>query len=98
MVRALGGSGTMGSEGRRHPRVCSQPPATTGRVVNGAAHERMAKREAPWHLGWAHEVEGKQVVQRIEAVGFGQACCGGGEVGLKRLARHGRTVEQCPRL
>ena len=53
-------------EPRRGARVPGEPPARPDRLVDRAAHDRMAEAEAPHVLGAAHEVGGDEHVQRLQ--------------------------------
>ena len=78
-------------------RVRPQPPRLARRLVDRAAHDRMAERVAPRHRGRAQHVARHQLLQRRQRLLLAQPGGGGGEVEVRRVARDGRAPRQPPR-
>ena len=75
-------------------RSCAPSRQRAGRgLVDGTAHERMPEAEAPRHVGRADEVETQQLVERIERRGVARGRGRRRELGLERVAGHGRALE-----
>ena len=94
MVSALAGCGASRSQLGRSPRVRSKSPTAQSRLVDRPPHERMAKDEPARYCRRAHEITREQGIERGEPLGSGQLgdrCC---QIGLERLAGHGRGLEQ----
>ena len=82
----------------RHARVGGEPPAAAGALVDRAAHERVAERELARDPGLAHEPGRQQAVEQLERLVLAELGGGRREVGLERVARDRRALEQPPRL
>ena len=74
-----------------------QPPPAAGGLVDGPAHQRMAKDELARDVGRTDEVAVDQVVERREPLVLRELGDRGGEVGFEGLAGHRRAVQQRPR-
>jgi hypothetical protein len=104
VTRSGGLLDVMGHSGRACPgalepgggaRVPGEAAAGADRLVDGAAHDRMAEAEAPRLVGDLQQVRGHELVerhQRRRAVEPGDL---GREVDLERVAEDRRAVEQC---
>ena len=77
--------------------VRAQSPAAGRRLVDRAAHERVAKAEAAGHVRVADEVAAQQFVERLHRRPFGDPGGGTGELELERVAGDRRAVEHPPR-
>ena len=73
--------------------VRAEPPAAGRRLVDRAAHERVAEAEAAWHVGGADEVAAQQLVERLHRRGLRDA----GRCGGQLRARTGRRRRRRPR-
>ncbi len=86
-----------GGQRGRHALVRREPPRRGSGVVDGTAQERVAEAErAPVARG-AEQVRGHEAVERGERVGRLQVGRRGCQLGVERVAGHGRAVEQRPR-
>ena len=94
VMRALGGRGAAGRQRRRRARVGRELPAARRRLVDRAAHDRMAEDEAPRHRRRAHQVQRQEPVERGEALRRRQLRDRRRQVGLERLAGDGGGVQQ----
>ena len=57
----------------------------------------MPEAEPPRHVGGADDVQPEQLVERVERRRLGRARSRRGELGIERIAGHGRALEQAPR-
>ena len=77
----------------RAPLVRPEPPAASGRLVDGAPDERVAETEAPGHVGGTDEIELQELVDRMHPR---RLRCGGGrgrQLWLEWIARHRSSFE-----
>jgi hypothetical protein len=78
-----------------HPLVGAQPPRRWRRVVDGAAHERVAERECPAVAGRVHEVGRHELVDGVLLErGPGRRR---GQLRVERVAGDGRALDECAR-
>ena len=77
--------------------VGAQAPTAGRRLVDGAAHDRVAEAEPTRHVGHPHQVAAQQLVKRLDRRRLRYAGRGRREVGLERVTRHRRTLEHQPR-
>ena len=87
------GSRTTRSERLRAALVCAQPPAGSGRVVDGAPDERMTKAEPPGHVGRTQEIDAQQLVDDVHHRRLGHPARGRGELAVERIACHRRSFQ-----
>ena len=78
---------------RRRPGVRREPPAGARRVVDRAAHEGVAHREAPRLRGRSHEACGHERVERVEGLALGDTRHRRDGVGLEVDADDRRGIE-----
>ena len=95
--RAIGRGRAQAPERRGGARVRRDAPARARGLIDRPADERVPEGEPARHVGRADEVALQQVVERVEG-GLGvELRHGPCEIGLERLARDRRGVDQPPR-
>ncbi len=77
----------------RGPLVRAEPPAARSGLVDGAPDQRVAEAKTAGHVGVAHKVALEELVERVHGRRLRAARGGGGELGLERVTRHGRTLQ-----
>ena len=82
----------------RRARVRLEPPRLAGRVVDGAAHERMPEAVAARDLGGAEQPGGEDLVERRGRLRRAQAAGRGGELELHGLADDRAAPGEPPRV
>jgi hypothetical protein len=78
------------------PLVGAEPPGCRSRLVDRAAHQRVAEAEPPRHVGRVHEAELEQLVKRRRRRRLVDVRRGRGELGLERIARDGGALQHPP--
>ena len=90
------GGGSHLGQGLGRAPVGGHPPAGGDRVIHRTAHDRMAEAKQPRNRLGSDQAQREQLVDELQAVLSGQARGRGRELGVKRLAGHGRSLEQTP--
>ena len=83
-----------GREAARRAGVRDEPPAAAGGLVDRAAHERVAEREAAGHGGRVQKARVEQLVERGHPLIRRQLRDLAGELGLERVARDRARVQE----
>ena len=89
-----GGRPAASRQAARRAGVGDEPPSAAGGLVDRAAHERVAEREAPRHGRRVQQAHVEQLVERRHPLVRRQLPDLAGELGLERVTRDRARVQQ----
>ena len=75
----------------------AEPPRRRGRVVHGAANQRVAEAKATSVAGGMHQVHAHELIELGQGVRQLLVCRGGGQLGIERVTADRGPLHQRPR-